>query len=265
MARRICRECVHSMSYSDYQLEEIGARLVLAAAGYGTRYCRVPQGDGPDFQLLDAPSSTGLEVTLLQREDDHSGRMRRAMEGSREQFLRGLDTWWAERRLPRVHARVSFSGHLAPTKHTLADDITRVGEYVVARLPSEGVTASLEVDWLDPQALPSYVARISLWRSHSLPQSYWSGTDASFVPDLTRSDVQSCIDRKSKKLRLYRQLTPAVWLGIVLDGFRPSGHFTVTDAVLSSTFSGHFDRVFLIDAFHGKATPLICRPAGADA
>ena len=245
------------MTYTNAELEEIGARVIVSATDDMQSYERVPQGGGPDFLLSGGRGKIGLEITLLQRTEDHSGRPRRAMEGMREQLLDGLRNLWRVRGGLPIEVRISFARHQSPDKASLPLDVERLCSFVTTRVPRMNSHGEFGSDRDDRDALPNCVARVSIARFDARTEANWFGTDVSLVPDLSPSDVQARIDAKELKFTTYQVAASEVWLGIVLDGFRPSGHFTVTNEVRATGYPTRFARVFLVEAFRGAAIQLL--------
>lgn len=221
----------------------------------GLQYGLEP-GEAPDFRLTNQAETIGLEVTRLFHLPDRDGIWRRATESLREDVVRRARTMYECEGGPPIHVSVFFNSSTPFTKQrvkTLADELKTL---VIRNLPNPDSHATEEYDWINREWFPEEISQISVWRLSGLTSCDWTAPDAAFVPHCTIEMIQEVILKKAARFNAYTRLVQECWLLLVLDGFRLSGTFQLSEAVLSHHYQSPFVRLYILQVFNGEVIRL---------
>lgn len=205
-------------------------------------------GEEPDI-LVDGPAGLyGVEVTELLRSDVRAVEETRRLicEKAHRLFLRRVNA-------DCLDVKVVFREHVAlgpKVQDAAASALAAIVGSQIASIPSGVLSARLESGTDFESDLFS-----SVWLHHhpNCPRSRWQPVGAWWVPVASPADVQATIDRKERKVAVYRKRVEVVWLLIVLQGFSGSASWSVHDSVFGHQFRTSFDGVVLLDYAMNKA------------
>jgi hypothetical protein len=208
--------------------------------------------EAPDFRLHDESKTTGLEVTRLFHSPGKVGMPRRAIESLREDVVERARSLYKSTEQPIVHVSVFFNSSKAFNKPRVSTLANELNDLVIRNIPLPDSHTEEEYDWINRDWFPEEIHRISVWRFSALTSSHWSAPDAEYVPSCTVETIQDVISKKAARFEAYSKLVPECWLLLVLDDFRLSGMFQLSESVLSHQFGSPFHRVYILKTFSGE-------------
>jgi hypothetical protein len=203
----------------------------------------------PDFLCLAAGQPTGIEVTRFFFPTS-SALPPQALSRYRREFGHRLRTNHARSGLPPVTVSVYMANDSA-----LLNEIGRAAlekalfDFVGRKIPFEG--SPVTFDFLElPDALGDLgVNAVSILRHSKITEPFWSLPEASFVPKSESPLIQTILDKKNRRVSVYRRKAAAVWL-VIISG--TEGLHSIVDFdgdILTATYATTFDRVFLFRTF----------------
>jgi len=246
-AEQLHRERAHLARFIQHRPPLTGANLV--------------RGPRPDFIATQGSRRIGIEHTEIVRgaQNEHGSRLRGQERNEDLTVQLALRAYEAGRN-PVVD--VSFMWH----RHTpvasgrvneLAGDIARLVARNAPQVDSCRVLAYPDRSWRD---LPAEVESVRIARLSILTRNSWHTTRGTSVSEISVDEVAAAVERKEPLVQGYRTSCDDLWLLLVLDGFSPSGYLTVGDAVRQHRFVTSADRLFLLEYFDSRVTPLQTRP-----
>ena len=128
--------------------------------------------------------------------------------------------------------------------------ISAVGEalasFVSKNVPNEGGWRTASWQELSPP-LSDALASVSINRLVDLTRSFWNAGHARFVPPVSSKDLQSEIDRKNEKTKLYSTQYHERWL--LLNGMHFAAWGELSPDCREATYLSSFEHVFYLGAF----------------
>lgn len=210
----------------------------------------VPADPAPDFVAKHRDGSAGIEVTTLFRPHGME-RPRQAIESERRAVVETAGEIWDA----RGEEAVSVLVHFNRDHHITRTDRDRLAMALVEMVAAhQEQRVRLEFDWVNREWFPEEFAFVRIFRSDILTRAHWTVSDASYVPWLKRENMVAAI--QAKAVPDYSTDADESWLLLVMDTFRHSSSFQVSEEVLARPYSSPFDRLYLLDVFAPRAWEL---------
>lgn len=225
----------------------------------GMSFC-VDPGESPDFTLKGEGVCLGLELTQLFHPSSQAALSRRAVESLRGRVVSQAQSLYEKATNPPVHVSVFFNSNKRLNSAEVSPLAQKLANLVLRNLPEQAGHKSEEFDWDNRAWFPEEINRVSVWRIPQILNSHWSEPDAVYIPECSIELVQGIIEKKNAKLGSYTKISPECWLLIILDGFRLSGTFTVTQTVLDHVYPSGFKKVYLFQPFERRVYSLNTSP-----
>lgn len=214
--------------------------------------CLLEARESPDFVLNQEGASFGLEVTQLLHPANGSALPRRGKESLRDLIIERAQSIYEGTEGTVVIVSVIFNPALDITKRDVEWLAAKLANVVIRNMPVQFGSASEEFDWENRAWFPEEINRVSVARFQEITKSHWYSPDSEFLLECTAELVQAIIEKKEAKLVDYLRAVPECWLLIVLDDFRLSGAFVISQAVLDHVYPSGFTRVFLFQLFNSQ-------------
>ena len=181
--------------------------------------------------------SLGLEVTQLFHQATRPALSRRGIESLRDRIVSRARSLYEKERRPIAIVSVIFNSSLNITRSDVPQLANKLMGVVIRNLPEQYGSKSEEFNWENRGWFPEEINRVSVSRFPEINDSHWYSPDAEYLPEGSIELVQSVIEKKNAKLVDYVKLVSECWLLIVLDDFRLSGAFIISQEVLDHTYS----------------------------
>lgn len=225
----------------------------------GMSFC-VDPGESPDFTLKGEGVCLGLELTQLFHPSSQAALPRRAVESLRGRVVSQAQSLYKMAANPPVHVSVFFNSFKRLNRAGISPLAQKLANLVLRNLPEQDGHRSEEFDWDNRAWFPEEINHVLVWRIPQILNSHWSAPDAEYIPECSIELVQGVIENKNTKLGNYAKIVPECWLLIVLDGFRLSGTFNVTQTVLDHVYPSGFKKVYLFQPFERRVYSLNTSP-----
>lgn len=194
-------------------------------------------GESPDFTGSLNGKTIGIELTEAYNDDRGSGSPRKRMLSFKEQL-----GFLVVRKLcdirPCFHLGIRFSDYLKLGKSEMDASAEKIASFlrpiIISNIDLPGFEISHDDHPFDE------IDDIHCIFFESLTKSYYSGSDAIFVPHFEDENLQVILSRKERKLPKYRKCDEQ-WL-VIREGNLTAGTF---DQIRINSFSTSFDRVFI--------------------
>ena len=213
----------------------------------------ITDSEEPDFLIESSEHIVGIELTELYREHDVlNGRPMQAMERLTDSIVEEACTIHRGEGGPPLTVRVEFelgSRRLGRKQRT---EIASKLAALVQQTPVEvDGYVELENDYENSDMFPEEITRIRIQRNRFRSRGLWTVPRVAFIPRLDVIHVQRRIDEKNKRVAVYREKSPEVWLVIVHSlHFSLASTFEYSDEVFLHKYDSEFDRTFLLDVFN---------------
>lgn len=231
------------------------------------RYAGAPEWtledfERPDFILHTPMGPLGIEHTRLRIDPDRI-RSLREREGNEEQTLREGERLCEVRGLPPMCIDVAFDENFTLWSRRVDPLVETVVGLVAARIPEPpAISRLIEHDWFSwPDPVPEEIDTIHIDRPPEITRHFWTTARASIVGELDPAIIQTSIERKRSRYTACRRRCESVWLLVVAEGDAPSSCVDLTSVAKSHTYDSPFDRIFFLEAFDRRVTPLLVRQA----
>ncbi len=215
----------------------------------------------PDFLVRGTDRIVGIELTDLYRPTPVGQIPDQASESMRKRVIDRARAIYVSRSLPPVLASFFLNDRIHIEKREVERIATQLVDLVAQSIPAIGAKCQIPTGWDDLRELPSVVHEVSVHRIASVTETFFSNPGSTWVPQLTREDVQRTLTSKDGKCPAYLTKCDEVWLLINADMETMATWFQIEPEVLDETFETPFDRVYLVQHFGGRATALKVRRA----
>jgi|GEM_PF-1913466 len=149
---------------------------------------------------------------------------------------------------PPVLSTIVFSNRITPDKRR--DEIARLIADKIRRMNlqnSQVVNWRSSEDQNEERSLSESVTFIHTYRVPELRFARWTVARAGLVATLSPKHLQAVIDKKAKKIGVYKKCAEEIWLLIVADRTRPSQMFSIAPDFPSDSVSSPFTKTFYCD------------------
>jgi hypothetical protein len=199
----------------------------------------------PDFLVHSGDAIIGLELCELFSPDSANQRPRIEQESLWERVLWKAKKLWDSRAHP-VHVNVSFN-----TRYPMRPpDTDRLSQFLVETLLNErlpdGGQVHIQPNENNFDSWPPEINYFSAICKHSLGHSSWLLTDASFIPKLDSSYIQTKINKKNNKLMNAAVNCDDLFFLLVASEQGLSSNFDLSDEARSTHYTCEADHVFLL-------------------
>lgn len=210
----------------------------------------------PDFLVRGHERIVGIELTDLHREAPLGQIPEQASEAMRKRVVARAQEIYINRQLQPVMAAFFLDDRIHIKKSEVEALAEKFAEFVAANCPAPNSSIEVPQGWEDWRELPSVLHSISVHRLDVVTKTFFSSPGATWVPAITREDVDRALSSKELKYNSYRTKCDEAWLVINIDIESMTTYFQLDLDVLVRPFCTRFDRVFLVQHFVGKAHEL---------
>ena len=205
----------------------------------------IHESESPDFILDTADYTIGVEITGIHDEQ------RQKLISDWLKIACLCEKEISTRKLPVVFAHIMFNEHLPPRKAGVPIIARQVADCIGASVPADQESVTVRRQ-RHPNGglLPREIAFVSVSRfDHLGGTSSVNIMDGGFSRLLTKEIIKQRLDGKSGRLPVYRKKCQKIWLVIAYELGGIASLFKLEDGLLTTTFTGGFDRVFLFNGF----------------
>jgi len=216
----------------------------------------IEHSDKPDFLCTHSGGVLGIEHRRLFKE----ARARhpnapQALESFRQQIVESAQKR-CEKDIPPLFVQVWFNFRQVKPKNK-KKEIERISSALaefVKKWHEENPSKFYESFKSPSDILPVFRMFIThAWNGKTgLPYHLWVVEDTAVVQNLTTEKIQSRINEKNHRYEEYLKKCDECWLLVVVDVFKDSQSFEISDKILNHKFESKFERVFYMDASHRK-------------
>jgi hypothetical protein len=231
-----------------YQLERF--RTVFPMFPAGTIIDGKDNGSEPDFFVKAGESLVlGVELTELYRTPEPNQQPRQAGENIRKQIVDRACSIHQGHSGPALDVSVHFSMNQGWDKKRVPWLASKLAQLVFNNPPAEGQKRWLQNPWLNPTHFPYEIDSIDIRRYDWITKPHWSSPDVDCIPQLSKDDLQTVIDRKNDRISSYRQKgAEEVWL-LIIHGLALSSMFDSNHDPLDHEYRSEFSRTFFFNWF----------------
>ncbi|MBU9491753.1 hypothetical protein [Burkholderia multivorans] len=210
----------------------------------------------PDFLIRGHGHIVGIELTDLHHQTAPGRIPEQASEAMRRRVVARAQEIYISRQLQPVMASFFLDDRIHIKKsevEALAEEFANV---IAANCPAPNSSIEVPQGWEDTRALPSILHSVSIRRLDVVTKTFFSAPGATWVPTITREDVERALSGKELKYDSYMTKCDEVWLVINTDTESMTTYFEFDPEILSRPFSTQFDHVFLVQHLARKAYEL---------
>ncbi|MFN8011131.1 MAG: hypothetical protein U0P81_06975 [Holophagaceae bacterium] len=210
----------------------------------------VEETEEPDFII--GSGQLGIELTSLFHEPKANDRPLQEQESLQLNIVNSARRQYADLGLPPLHVSVHFNAHHSLRKADVPRLANQLCEWVQRNIPAIGSSIGEGYDWFNRDYFPEEVDQLKAWNLPGLTESEFTAPSCSWVPELSRADIERAVASKEPKLPSYRKRCSEVWLLICCDCGGLSTLFDVPELALEEAFATRFDRLFLFRLLPNK-------------
>ena len=219
----------------------------------------IRESESPDFLIVGAESTLGLEHTRVFRPGNDANAPIRALDSNAVDIVAAAERKARAVGLPPLRVRMSFAQSM-PLRSAERNAIAEAAvETIAANLPSTGETVELEYRGRLSAPHPREIDQIVVSRQAGRTVHSWRRGDAAQVALDARAEFQSASESKSKLHEQYLAKCDRCWLLLVSEFMRPSQAIAPNEATLAHYYESEFERVYFLDCTERQVNRLRTR------
>lgn len=226
----------------------------------GISPARIQPLDPPDFLIDLEGREVGIELTELFIRSDKS---RAHHQPTNDLLLQEIES--ITDGIVSKARKIYFDAGNPPVLLTLffSDRITldkkngdQIAKLIACQIQSMSLTNSQVADWRssdDENEEHPLSESVVLMHALGVPErrfARWTVARPGLVASLTPKHLQEVIDKKAKKISVYKKIEEEIWLLIVADRTRPSQRFSAAPDFPLDSVSSPFTKTFYYDYVH---------------
>jgi hypothetical protein len=205
--------------------------------------------EAPDFLLSGEEGRViGVEVAELYHPSASDGASLQAQES-----LRGRAARAAQRVFealvparPSLHVSIHFSSVNRLTKRGVVSVAPAIACAVDDHIPPPDGRCMVRSEWAIEGELPDEVCALNIYHFANHHRTAWATPGGTYVPALEYALVAQYLEKKDRRLALYRKQCDEAWLLLVASDSHLAGMFRIDQHQLDLVGRASFDRVFLL-------------------
>jgi len=208
--------------------------------------------ESPDFLIKSNCVDIGVEVTELFREQySNEINVLQESESIKHQISERLMNRLEESDLKPMLIGISLLNKAKLTKNILTDLVDKLFDFVCENQPSDNSVLKID-DLYQSEMLREFVNSIRICHSYDNSLFDVSIASVSWLPNLSKNDIEAVIAKKELKRKKYLQRARTLWLLIAIDTSSLATFYRGYKSDLCLTYESKFDRIFVISVNRGE-------------
>ncbi|MFC2119822.1 hypothetical protein ACFLQ4_02000 [Bacteroidota bacterium] len=206
--------------------------------------------ESPDFILISGNEVIGIEITKIITKNLGIKSNPPALSSYADKVKNGLKKILDKNKIGPLH----ISLHLSMVPRMLKvnrDNLTiKIYLLILENMPTDGNHISLRNDFNDLENFPEEISYLQILKMNSLRENFVTVPLTGWVQEDFDDQIQNEIDRKEKKIKMYKTKAEKLWLLVVADWKSEGSFFDPSDRTLSRVYKSKFNRVYFINSFN---------------
>ena len=200
----------------------------------------------PDFLVVAETRIIGIELTDLYWATPVGQGPQQAGESIRYKIAKTAEAQYTNTGMPPLCVSIHFSPNYTPKKADVTLLATSISNWACANTPALGAPSTETYNWDNRAYFPQELNVLSAHFFESFAESFFSNSEAAFIPVFKTSDIKRVLARKEPKVTAYLKKCSEVWLVINCDTGNLSTTFVWDETVLAESYVSGFARAFIL-------------------
>lgn len=199
--------------------------------------------EAPDFIVSIDGKLVGVEITELFVSHERGSKTMQAYESISSRIVISAQELYQHSKMPPAHVTVCFNSGVDLSNLNRDKTAKALSEFVQKLNLSEWQRVDWRSEDMD-ESLPDDIAFVHALGVPSFDLAHWTVARAGWVAPLSITTLQSCVDKKARRLKDYQKTIAENWLIVVADATKPSQNIQAVNEFNAKSISSPFARTF---------------------